>query len=158
MELIWQIRSLPACFLPVNAETAPIGADPQELFVMGKKRIQRSQSKQQFVCFVGCPTASALFSAKPSSLRKEEVVATIFFFFFLPNNREHLNEPVCLLDDSFGQVLEEGQGAVGDCDDYEVLLFYEGYFLLSHSRILCVKETYMFIRKQRGKHPPLSIL
>lgn len=82
---------------------------------MGTNRIQRSQSKQQFVCFVGCPRCiRPIFSKAEQPLgRKKKLLPPFFFFFFYPNNREHLNEPVCLLDDSFGQVSKEGQGAMG---------------------------------------------
>ena len=76
-----------------------------------------------------------------------------FFFFLNPNNREHLSEPVCLLDDSFGQVSEEeeGQGALGGCGDCEILLFFEVYFLVRDSQILCLEGAHAFIRKQRAK-------
>ena len=41
-------------FYQLTPKQAPTEPDLQELFVMGKKTIQRIQSKQQFVCLVGC--------------------------------------------------------------------------------------------------------
>lgn len=82
MELILKdTRSPLARFLPANMQTTPTETELQELFVMGKEGIQRSLSKQQFVCFVGCPAASALFQQSQAEVRKEEeIVATIFPF------------------------------------------------------------------------------
>lgn len=55
---------------------------------MGKKRIQRRLSKQQFVCFVGCPV-SALFQQSQAEVRKEEEIVATSFFFFLSQTIEN---------------------------------------------------------------------
>ena len=49
---------------------------------------------------------------------------------------------------------------MGGCVDYEILWFYEVYFLVRDSQILCLQERYTFIGPSEcrgGKHPLLLI-
>lgn len=107
------------------------------------------------MCFVGRPAVTALFLSRLAGIRKEEDIVAIVFT--KPNTVEHQNQPDCGLDDSLGHVLEEGQGVICSCLDYEILCFYKGCFLVRGSQILHLKETvhiYHFIRDQRRKNIP----
>lgn len=99
-----------------------------ELFVVGKKRIKRSKSKQQFVGFEPSPPPSVSWHKAQAEVRKEErETKKMLALCFEAKNRQHPHSPVGLDDSSPARAgAESGAQMAVLC--YEILFFIKSTF------------------------------
>lgn len=98
-----------------TTDQLPIETDLLELFVVGKERIKRSKSKQQFVGFEPSPPPprSVSWHKAQAEVRKEERKKMLPLC-FEAKNRHHLHSPVGLDDSSSARAGVE-LGATDGC-------------------------------------------